>query len=147
VLDARYDEVAISCVDARLDRLVMPDAASDRRADCRPIARRIGSYEDVALSWPPSLGKPCRGYARRSEDGREIDHLVLDGFVYDYLENPSGNGAACRRRAVPLRHRPTPGWLTCATQWLEGNRRTTSIRTSSRRPGQLARVLGAQGLS
>jgi hypothetical protein len=104
--------VAFSLVDARLDRLIMPQSAADRLRGIVDLSRaHVGSYEDAAPAWP--LGA-CKGEERgRSSDGRDIDHLVLDGFVYDHLENPAGlpGGQASPgdSRAARMRSR-----------WLEG---------------------------
>jgi NDP-sugar pyrophosphorylase family protein len=116
VLDARYDEAAMSLVDARLDRLVMPDAANERPRGIVDLSRaHVGSFEDAAVAWPPRPGLESekRGL---SVDGRDIDHLVLDGFVYDHLENPTGlvgaaGTMAARRASSAARMR---------TFWLEG---------------------------
>ncbi len=90
-LDARYDEAALSLVDARLDRLIMPEFASERPRGIVDLSRaHVGSYEDAAAAWPPPLRARKREARGRSTDGRDIDHLVLDGFVYDHLENPAG---------------------------------------------------------
>jgi phage baseplate assembly protein gpV len=84
ILTERYDASAISLVDARLDRLIMPEHAEDRPVGVVDLSRaRVGSYEDSAAAWPP----PKRG--RRRGD-RDLDHLVLDGFIYDHLETPTG---------------------------------------------------------
>lgn len=113
MLDARYDEAAVSLVDARLDRLVMPENANERPRGIVDLSRaRVGSYEDAAPAWPPPLSR-TRGDVRcRSVDGRDIDHLVLDGFVYDHLENPAGMIGAGRRKGVSA--------ATMRTHWLDG---------------------------
>src|SRR5215468_7439917 len=55
MLSARYDAVALSLVDARLDRLVMPDSAEDRSLGVVDLSRaHVGSYEDTAAAWPPA---------------------------------------------------------------------------------------------
>jgi hypothetical protein len=89
VLNERYDGVALSVVDARIDRLVMPGSAETRPIGIVDLSRaHVGSFEDMAAGWPP----PANGNEkrRRTADGRDIDHLVLDGFKYDHLENPAG---------------------------------------------------------
>lgn len=113
VLDARYDEVALSLVDARLDRLVMPQNANERPRGIVDLSRaRVGSYEDAAPAWPPPLSRRRGDVRCRSADGRDIDHLVLDGFVYDHLENPDGMVGAGRLRGVSA--------ATMRTHWLDG---------------------------
>lgn len=109
---AHGDEHALSLVDATVDRLVMPARAEERPHGIVDLSRaRVGSYEDYAAAWPP----PGRARAR-SVDGRDIDHLVLDGFVYEHLGNPSGapqdqgTGHAHRSDRVALKR----------IHWLEG---------------------------
>lgn len=89
VMVDRYDRTAISLVDARLDRLVMPDTPEQRPRGIVDLSRaRVGSYEDAAAAWPPALrDRRARG---RDDNGSDVDHLVLDGFTYDHLEVPSG---------------------------------------------------------
>ncbi len=80
------DETAVSLVDADINRLVMPMHAADRPRGIVDLSRaRAGSFEDHAAAWTPPPAKRAT-----SKDGREIDHMVLDGFVYDHLTNPSG---------------------------------------------------------
>ena len=83
---SRSDEIALSLVDAHVNRLVMPSSAGDRSRGIVDLSRtRAGSFEDYADAWPPSL--PQRA---RTKDGRDIDHMLLDGFEYDHLSNPAG---------------------------------------------------------
>lgn len=84
---AHADETALSLVDAQINRLVMPALAADRPRGIVDLSRgHAGSFEDHCEAWTP----PPSARAK-SNDGREIDHMVLDGFVYDHLTNPSGN--------------------------------------------------------
>ena len=84
-----WDERALSLVDARVGRLQMPDAADDRPRGIVDLSRAsVGAFEDFAATWPP---KPDA--RTRTRDGRDIDHLVLDGFGYEHLGNPSGGAA------------------------------------------------------
>jgi hypothetical protein len=83
MLSARYDAVALSLVDARLDRLLMPETAEDRSQGIIDLSRaHVGSYEDAAAAWPPPASRQTRH--------EQNDHLVLDGFVYEHLETPTG---------------------------------------------------------
>jgi hypothetical protein len=92
-LSEPYDELSLSLVDARLDRLEMPETAECRPRGIVDFSRlQVGAYVDHAAAWPPPLR---RGRARpedrfRSAEGRDLDHLILDGFTYDHLENPTG---------------------------------------------------------
>lgn len=145
VLESRYDEVAISLVDARLNRLVMPDRAADRPRGIVDLSRaRVGSYEDGAGAWPPPLGKRAGDTRGLSADGREIDHLVLDGFVYDYLEHPSGLPAGAGDDAEA--HSAERNAARMRIRWLESQ--SENDLKSHFKPQawvQLARVLAAQG--
>jgi hypothetical protein len=146
VLDSRYDEAAISLVDARLDRLVMPNRAADRPRGIVDLSRaRVGSYEDAADAWPPPLGKRRGDTRGLSADGREIDHLVLDGFVYDYLENPSGH-VASRDGSEPTGSRRSQRAADMRARWL-GGQSEDDLRSHFKPQVwvQLARVLSAQG--
>lgn len=142
VLEQRYDEVAISLVDARADRLVMPHVANDRTRGIIDLSRaHVGSYEDAATAWPPPAygrGSETRG---RTSDGRDIDHLVLDGFIYEHLENPAGQPSdgepAAKRERNAARMR---------TRWLEGQSSMDLDRHFKPQAWmQVARRLSAQG--
>jgi hypothetical protein len=134
VLDDRFDKAVISLVDARLDRLIMPERADDRPVGIVDFSRaRVGSYEDFADAWPPTKSKPKRG----EEDN---DHLVLDGFVYEHLETPSGITAinAGNRRSVDA--------AVMRTRWLEAQSRD-DVATHFKPQAwiHLARRFSAQG--
>lgn len=141
VLDERYDELAISLVDARADRLVMPHAAEDRPRGIIDLSRaHVGSYEDAAAAWPPPVRGRSAEKRGRALDGRDIDHLVLDGFLYEHLENPAGqpgDGPRAKREQNAALMR---------TRWLEGQSATDL--DSHFKPQawmQVARRLSAQG--
>ncbi|MCH9806842.1 MAG: hypothetical protein K0U74_03840 [Alphaproteobacteria bacterium] len=93
-----WDEAAISLADADIKRLCMPELRDECPRGIVDLSRaRAGSFHDYAAAWPPR--PQSRG---RSADGRDIEHLVLDGFVYDHLNNPSGahlGGGARHSRA------------------------------------------------
>ncbi len=120
-LTRRHDETAISLVDARADRLRMPDGASHRPRGIVDLSRaHVGSLEDYASAWPPPArkGAPFPEGRGRSEDGRDIDHLVLDGFSYEHLENPAGMGAEDRRHPYTVRRA-----AEARIAWLNGQAR------------------------
>jgi hypothetical protein len=134
MLSARYDAVALSLVDARLDRLVMPDTAEDRSQGVIDLSRaHVGSYEDAAAAWPPPASR------RNRYDHNDLDHLVLDGFVYEHLETPTGlapqTGGARRAGAARMRIR-----------WLEAQSRNDLIQHFKPQAWvHLSRRLAAQG--
>lgn len=113
VLAARYDLTAISLADASLERMVMPATADDRPRGIVDLSRAtVGSYEDFAAAWPPPVHESnARG---RDGNGRDIDHLVLDGFVYNHLEFPAGVPAEELARS-----RGRFGAASMRTRWLE----------------------------
>lgn len=81
-----WDAAAISLADADVKRLCMPATQEERPRGIVDLSRtRAASFQDFAAAWTP--GPQSRG---KSVDGEDIDHLVLDGFVYEHLNNPSG---------------------------------------------------------
>ncbi len=81
-----WDAAAISLADADVKRLCMPATREERPRGIVDLSRtRAASFQDFAAAWTP--GPQSRG---RSVDGDDVDHLVLDGFVYEHLNNPSG---------------------------------------------------------
>lgn len=131
-LPPRYDTLALSLVDAEADRIEMPRQAEDRPRGIVDLSRvHAGSYLDFAASWPPR--PETRG---RAADGQDIDHLVLDGFVYENLSNPSGVDGASGAERVGERR----------IAWLQGEKST--VHGHHFRPQawvQLANRLAAQG--
>jgi hypothetical protein len=108
---ARTDELVVSLVDARIDRLQMPEHADHRSRGIVDLSRaHAGSFDDAAAAWPPS-----HKLRQRSTDGRDIDHLVLDGFTYAHLSNPPGSPMR------PGRHRGNEDRVAASRiVWLEG---------------------------
>ncbi|MDX2288038.1 MAG: hypothetical protein NW217_04375 [Hyphomicrobiaceae bacterium] len=81
-----HDELAVSLVDADVNRLHMPAMAEHRPVGVIDLSRaRAGTFTDYSASWPPHAAARSR-----AADGRDIDHLDLDGFTYEHLGNPSG---------------------------------------------------------
>lgn len=133
LLTQRFDACAVSLVDARLDRLVMPDKAEDRLRGIVDLTRaHVGSYDDDARAWPLPLS------LRKRANGPD-DHLVLDGFVYDHLETPTGipSGALNAQSAAASRMR---------VAWLEGQSRDDlAVHFKPQAWVHLSKRLAAQG--
>jgi hypothetical protein len=134
--EEQRSELALSLVDAEIGRLEMPARAEDRPRGIVDLSRaHVGSYVDYAAAWPPD-----RNLRGRSRDGRDIDHLVLDGFTYEHLSNPAGtelkSGAAHQPSRVGARR----------VLWLEGQEEhDLSDHFKPQAWMQLAHRLAAQG--
>lgn len=108
----QYDRVALSFVDAKVSRVLMPKDAENRPEGIVDLSRAyVGTYVDFASGWPPALTHWSRKNKQRicDEAGADIDHLILDGFNYEHLENPSGKQDDSISRASEMR-----------TNWLAG---------------------------
>lgn len=110
----RYDSIALSFVDAKISRLLMPESAEFRPEGIVDLSRaHVGTFEDHASAWPPPLSHGTRSAQARAKDesGLDVDHLVLDGFDYEHLEHPSGLPADASFRASDMRSK----WLAGQT--------------------------------
>lgn len=113
--EPRWDEVALSLVDARIDRLLMPEAINQRPRGIVDLSRaHAGAFEDYAAAWVPPPSSRAR-----TREGRDIDHLVLDGFTYDHLANPSGLARNRDEASRPMREERVG---ESRVSWLEGQR-------------------------
>jgi hypothetical protein len=80
------DDLAVSLVDTQIDRLEMPARTEQRPRGIVDLSRaRVGAYVDWAATWPEPVQPSWR---QRGHDAP--DHLILDGFIYEHLENPAG---------------------------------------------------------
>lgn len=129
--DAVRDELVLSLVDAHVGRLQMPERADERPHGVVDLTRAsVGSFVDSAAAWPPPRGSIAGG------DKRETDHLVLDGFTYEHLDNPSGEAADASRSGVAKRR----------IIWLEGQSDRDLVEHFKPQAWlQLAERLSAQG--
>lgn len=131
------DEAVFSLVDATVGRLQMPAHSDERPRGVVNLSRaRIGAYEDWANAWPPAE-------KRRTRDGsgRDIDHLVLDGLVYEHLVNPAGVGGEHHSRDQDRAGQRR-------LQWLDGQHHCDVAEHFRPQPWvQLAGRLAAQGLT
>ncbi len=98
------NDLALSCVDATIDRVEMPARADERPRGIVDLSRaKVGAYVDWAATWPPVA-------ATRSAEAAP-EHIVLDGFTYEHMENPAGVALAAgdRQRVRAGQNRLT--WL------------------------------------
>jgi hypothetical protein len=132
------EDLALSLVDAEIDRLAMPERADERLRGIVDLSRaRVGAYVDWAATWPPL----ARGRANAKAPPAPPDHLVLDGFAYEHLENPSGLPVA----AETGRGRTRVGERRIA--WLSAQAPAdTSTRFKPQAWVYLSKQLAAQGL-
>ncbi len=89
----------------------------------------------------PAPQRQRPGQRGKSSDGRDIDHLILDGFIYEHLENPAGVPGGDQPKAKGERNA-----ARMRTRWLEGQ--STADLDRHFKPQawmQLARRLSAQG--
>lgn len=96
-----FETRALSLVDSRVGRLQMPVGESERPRGILDFSRlSVGSYEDHASSWPPPPAKRAR-----DPQGRDLEHMILDGFVCEHLADPLGgsggvHGVGVARRRI-----------------------------------------------
>lgn len=91
----RYRHHAIVLQEARIDgRLVMPDSCPEGIVDLSRA--QCDTLEDDHRGWPAPLPRNASVCDERlclpgaDAEAMEIQHLVLDGFEYRYLEFPAG---------------------------------------------------------
>lgn len=90
---ASWDAYAIDLSEAKVGHLLLPDTAETRPRGIIELSRaRVGTFTDFKAAWPPQLNRWNRHYLKRPCDdaGRDADHLCLDGFEYEHLDNPDG---------------------------------------------------------
>jgi len=129
------DTMALSLAHATTGRLVMPERGDERPRGVVDLSHAHAAvFEDYAAAWPAE-----RRHRARDAEGREIEHLVLDGFTYGLMTNPTG-------RATTGKSANHAGRARLA--WLDGQRREDCGPTLCRQPWtMLAERFEAQGLS
>jgi hypothetical protein len=98
---------------------------------------RIGTFTDFKAAWPPKVDRTSRACIDRpcGGDGRDADHLILDGFEYEHLDNPDG-----------LPFGETGPVAKARIDWLHGQSREDIFDRLKPQPWrQLGKVLAAQG--
>lgn len=135
--------LALDLSESEISQLIMPDADDPRYPGCgRPrgivdLSRlKVGTYVDFASAWPMPASLRRRSCPSRFRDarGRDADHLILDGFEYQHLDNPDGDTAP----AVPT--------YTARQRWLRGQSCDDLFTRLRPQPWRhLAKVLASQG--
>jgi hypothetical protein len=128
---------ALDASEAKIAQLTMPETAETRPRGIVDLSRaRVGTYIDFAAAWPDHARRKGRDCPTRLVDdhGREADHLVLDGFEYEHLDNPDGL-------------RPgNPGIAKARLDWLHAQSCEDLFGRLRLQPWrQLAKVLALQG--
>ncbi len=110
---SRADDHAIVLADASIHRLIMPRLAENRPRGIVDLScAHAASLEDYAAAWPAPFN--ARSLTTQA---RGIDHLILAGFRYDVLVNPSGEDASA---SLPEKGRPAgPRAGDRRISWLE----------------------------
>lgn len=132
------DDIAISLVDANIDRLEMPDSADQRPRGIVDLSRaRVGAYVDWAATWPPPANRA------RARSDEPADYLILDGFTYEHLENPAGISVSAETAVRARRERAGKRRIN----WLLGQAAAdTKGRFKPQAWVYLSKQLTAQGL-
>ncbi|MEM1306519.1 MAG: hypothetical protein AAGG99_03255 [Pseudomonadota bacterium] len=147
-----HDETALSCVGAEIGCLRLPARAEQRPRGIVDVSRATArTLEDHAACWP------LPGARSFTLDGRDIDHLVLNGFVYGHIANPSGR-AGTAETPTPARRGNGVGLLQSRAgdggvgrarlRWLAGQSASDTGAQFKPQPYvQLSTQLAAQGHS
>lgn len=126
--------------EAKIGQLILPATVESRPIGIIDLSRaKVGTLTDFRKTWPEPIersAKCCKGRLRDA-GGADADHLVLDGFEYEHLDNPDGcqgpDGSA--ESIVAARKR-----------WLMAQSRSDLFESFRPQPWrQLAKVLAAHG--
>jgi hypothetical protein len=139
--DSALAHVALDLSEARVGHLVLPDTPETRPRGIVDLSRaRVGTFTDFAAAWPPPVERQARRCPSRACDefARDADHLVLDGFEYEHLDNPDG---------APPGQGGGPGRIAeVRRRWLHAQSRIDVFTHFRPQPWrQLAKVLAAEG--
>lgn len=107
--------MSLDARDAKIGTLVMPRTRETRPQGIVDLSRaKVGTFTDFRDAWPDPVKRSSRACKGRAcdEEGRDADHLVLDGFEYEHLDNPDGH-----ERPVPPRLR-YPSLRQAASRWM-----------------------------
>jgi hypothetical protein len=135
---ALWTSLALDLREARVGHLTMPERLDNRPQGIIDLSRaRIGTFTDFKAAWPPKVDRKTRACVERpcDENGRDADHLVLDGFEYEHLDNPDG---------LPLGE--TGAVAEARRDWLLGQSRDDVFERLKPQPWrQLGKILAKQG--
>jgi hypothetical protein len=135
---ALWTSLALDLSEARVGHLTMPDRLDNRPQGIIDLSRaRIGTFTDFKAAWPPKVDRKTRACVERpcDENGRDADHLVLDGFEYEHLDNPDG-----------LPFGETGAVAEARRDWLLGQSRDDVFERLKPQPWrQLGKILAKQG--
>jgi hypothetical protein len=133
-----WTSLALDLSEARVGHLTMPDRLDNRPQGIIDLSRaRIGTFTDFKAAWPPKVDRKTRACVERpcDENGRDADHLVLDGFEYEHLDNPDG-----------LPFGETGAVAEARRDWLLGQSRDDVFERLKPQPWrQLGKILAKQG--
>lgn len=129
--DNEWDNCALDLSLAEIGQLTLPKNKSYQPRGVIDLSRAmVRTFTDHAETWPRPVER-----RNRQAKSRQADHLILDGFEYQYLENPDGL--------------PGPGQHDIAKQrikWLHAQSRDDLFSQFRPQPWkQLTKVLSAQG--
>jgi hypothetical protein len=129
---------ALDLSETKIGQLVMPDTEETRPRGIIDLSRaRIGTLTDFKAAWPPKVDRASRACTIRPCDdhGRDADHLILDGFEYEHLDNPDG-----------LPPNQTGPVAEARYDWLHGQSRDDIFERLRPQPWRhLGKVLSQQG--
>jgi hypothetical protein len=129
---------ALDLSEAKIGHLVMPGTAETRARGIVDLSRaRVGTFTDFKAAWPPKMDRVSRSCTGRpsDDDGRDADHLVLDGFEYEHLDNPDGLPAGETGPVAEARY-----------DWLHGQSRDDIFERLRPQPWRhLGKILSQQG--
>ncbi|MGO8909002.1 MAG: hypothetical protein ACLQDM_06720, partial [Bradyrhizobium sp.] len=129
---------ALDLSEAKIGHLVMPDTEETRPRGIIDLSRaQVGTFTDFKAAWPPKMDRARRSCDGRPCDrrGRDADHLILDGFEYEHLDNPDGLPAGETGPVAEARH-----------DWLHGQSREDIFERLRPQPWRhLGKILSQQG--
>ncbi|MGX1785986.1 hypothetical protein ACWIGM_04570 [Bosea sp. NPDC055332] len=127
--------------EAKIGQLILPATVDSRPIGIIDLSRaKVGTLTDFRTTWPAPIdrsAKCCEGRLRDA-GGADADHLVLDGFEYEHLDNPDG--------CYGPRDGSAESIVAARKRWLMAQSRGDLFESFRPQPWrQLAKVLAAHG--